>query len=72
MRTRKVISGTLAGLAVGAIAGILFAPKEGYETRKMLMNKGDDFYHKLKFKKAKKDAKKDVKNAVSDIKHSVS
>ncbi len=32
-----------AGLAVGAILGVLFAPKSGKETRNDLMDKGEKF-----------------------------
>jgi len=50
MSKSKVILGALAGLAVGAIAGILFAPKKGSKTRKQIMNKGEDFMDELKSK----------------------
>lgn len=50
MSTGKVVLGTLAGLAIGAIAGILFAPEKGSTTRKQIMDKGDDFINKLKSK----------------------
>ena len=32
-----------AGLAIGAILGVLFAPKSGKETRNDLMDKGERF-----------------------------
>ena len=35
--------GLLAGTAVGAIAGILFAPEKGSTTRKKIYQKGDDY-----------------------------
>ena len=50
MSTGKVVLGTLAGLAIGAIAGILFAPEKGSTTRKQIMDKGDDYVNKLKSK----------------------
>jgi gas vesicle protein len=50
MSTGKVVLGTLAGLAIGAIAGILFAPDKGSATRKQIMDKGDDYVGKLKSK----------------------
>jgi gas vesicle protein len=50
MSKGKVVLGTLAGLAVGAIAGILFAPEKGSKTRRKIMNKGDDYVDKLKSK----------------------
>ena len=34
MKTGKVVLGTVAALALGAIAGILFAPEKGSELRK--------------------------------------
>ena len=36
-----VIIALFAGLAVGAILGVLFAPKSGKETRNDLMDKGE-------------------------------
>lgn len=50
MSTGKVVLGTLAGLAIGAIAGILFAPEKGSTTRKQIMDKGDDYVDKFKSK----------------------
>ena len=50
MSTGKVVLGTLAGLAIGAIAGILFAPEKGSVTRKQIMDKGDDYVDKVKSK----------------------
>ena len=38
----------LAGIGIGAGLGILFAPKSGEETRKILKNKLDDFVEALK------------------------
>ena len=40
MSTGKVVLGTLAGLAIGAIAGILFAPDKGSKTINKLWIKG--------------------------------
>ncbi len=50
MSKSKVVLGTLAGLAIGAIAGILFAPEKGSVTRKQIMDKGDDYVDELKSK----------------------
>jgi gas vesicle protein len=50
MRTGKVVLGTLAGLAIGAMAGILFAPESGSKTRKKIMNKGDGYVDEFKSK----------------------
>jgi gas vesicle protein len=69
MRTGKVVIGTLAGLATGAIAGMLFAPEKGSKIRKQIIDKGDDYVGEIKsgfdksinsltgiFKSSKKDA----------------
>lgn len=42
MDSGKVVLGALAGLATGAILGILFAPDKGTNTRKKIMDKGKD------------------------------
>ena len=43
MSTGKVLLGVLAGVAVGATLGILFAPDKGSATRKKISQKGDDY-----------------------------
>ena len=48
MNTGKIVLGTLAGLAIGAIAGILFAPKKGSKTRKLITDKGEEYVDVLK------------------------
>lgn len=50
MNTGKVVLGTLAGLAIGAIAGILFAPEKGSTTRKQIMDKSEDLTSDMKSK----------------------
>jgi gas vesicle protein len=50
MSTGKVLIGTLAGLAIGAIAGILFAPEKGSVTRKQILSKGEGYVDDLKSK----------------------
>lgn len=50
MKTSNVILGVLGGVAVGAIAGILFAPAKGTKTRKKIMKKGNDYTKDLKTK----------------------
>ncbi len=44
----KVILGFLAGAAMGAIAGILFAPDKGSETRKKIAKNTNDVGENLK------------------------
>ena len=48
MSTGKVVLGTVAGLAFGAIASILFAPEKGSSTRKLIRDKSDKYVDKLK------------------------
>lgn len=50
MRTDKIVLGTLAGFAMGAIAGILLAPEKGSITRRKIMDKSDDYLNELKSK----------------------
>lgn len=50
MNSGKVALGVLAGVAAGAILGILFAPAKGSETRQKIAGKGDDMKDALKDK----------------------
>lgn len=50
MSTTKIILGTTAGLAIGGILGILFAPEKGSVTRKQILDKGCDYSDGLKSK----------------------
>ena len=47
MGSGKVLLGVLAGVAVGATLGILFAPDKGSNTRKKISRKGDDYAEEL-------------------------
>jgi len=59
MNASKVLMGVLGGVAIGAVAGILFAPAKGTKTRKRIMKKGDNL-------------KKDMKNKFEDVYNTIS
>jgi hypothetical protein len=59
MNASKVLMGVLGGVAVGAVAGILFAPAKGTKTRKRIMKKGNNL-------------KKDMKNKFEDVYKTIS
>jgi gas vesicle protein len=50
MSTTKILFGFLAGAAVGAAIGILFAPDKGTETRRKISDQGNDLADNLKNK----------------------
>lgn len=50
MKKGNVFLGVLAGLAAGAILGVLFAPAKGSETRRKILEKGDGYADALKEK----------------------
>ncbi|MFN3969660.1 YtxH domain-containing protein [Flavobacterium sp.] len=59
MNTNKVVLGVMGGIAIGALAGILFAPAKGSKTRKRIMKKGNNYT-------------KDLKNKFEDMYHNAS
>lgn len=50
MEAGKFLLGALAGVAIGAVAGVLMAPDKGSETRRKLAQKGTDMAGGLKDK----------------------
>ncbi|OOG69951.1 YtxH domain-containing protein [Flavobacterium sp. A45] len=50
MKVNKIALGVLGGIAAGAVAGILFAPAKGTDTRKKILQKGNDYAGDLKDK----------------------
>lgn len=50
MSSGKVVLGMLAGLAAGAVLGILFAPEKGSKTRRKILDKGEDYADDIKEK----------------------
>ena len=62
-RSSKIIAAFIAGAAVGAVLGILFAPDKGAETRKKINEEGKKMSDALK---GKLDEMKEKMNAVKD------
>lgn len=50
MKASNIVLGILAGAAVGAVLGVLFAPDKGSNTRKKITRKGEDMVEDLKAK----------------------
>ena len=50
MKSGNVVLGVMAGIAAGAVIGVLFAPKKGSKTRKLIARKGEDFAESIKEK----------------------
>lgn len=50
MNSGKLLLGVVAGLAAGALVGILFAPEKGTETRRKIAKKGENYVDEIKVK----------------------
>ncbi|MUP47166.1 YtxH domain-containing protein [Gramella sp. BOM4] len=62
MKSGKLLVGLLSGAALGAAAGLLFAPKKGKDTRKAISDKGDEYI---------KGANKSIHDFTDSINHKV-
>ncbi|MBK9637063.1 MAG: YtxH domain-containing protein [Bacteroidetes bacterium] len=58
MKEGKIVLGVLAGLAAGAVLGILLAPDKGSNTRKKITGKGSKYMD-------------DIKEKLNDVYHSI-
>lgn len=69
MSNTKVILGFVAGAAVGALAGILFAPDKGSKTRNKIAGKAGDITDSLKdsFNKFVDGVKEKYHDAEEDV-----
>jgi len=72
MSSGKVLLGVLAGLAAGALLGILIAPEKGSVTRKKMSKKAEDYADGLKEKFDEfldniSEKFEDMKEEVSDL-----
>ncbi len=64
--TKKILIAVAAGLAVGAIAGVLLAPDKGSNTRKKIIDEGQNLADAVKEKFKVCEGKcHDIKEAVS-------
>jgi gas vesicle protein len=50
MSSGRVVLGLLAGVAAGALLGVLFAPEKGSVTRRKIAKKSEDYVDDLKSK----------------------
>ncbi len=72
MKSGKVVLGLLAGIATGALLGILFAPHSGAKTRKRLLAKGEGYADAMKDKFGEyidtlKDGYQDMKDDAAEM-----
>ncbi len=67
MSKKKGYGKLLAGVAIGAGLGVLFAPKKGSDTRRELKEKIDEMLEKVK-NIDKQEVKNNIENKISEIK----
>lgn len=68
---KKTVAAFVAGAAVGATIGVLYAPKKGSETREDIKNLLNELWDKAKEIKFS-DVKEMVKNKIKEIKQELS
>ncbi len=66
-KKKRKMGSLLAGMALGAGLGVLFAPKKGNETRKELKQKLDEMIERIK-NMDKKEVKETIENKINEIK----
>ncbi len=69
MSAGKFLAGFIVGGAVGALAGLLLAPKSGEETRDMIAQKSTDIYDKTEA--SIKEIKSKTESVVDDLQKKV-
>jgi gas vesicle protein len=67
--TSKIIAATLAGVATGALLGLLFAPEKGEETRRKISEKYTDLSDTIRNKVS--DLVDTIKNEYGNAKDTV-
>jgi len=72
MKSSKILLGFVVGATVGVALGILFAPDKGTETRRKIVEQGDDLADNLKGKISDlvdgvKDKFSHLKSEASDV-----
>ncbi len=70
-KKKKGLGKVLAGVAIGAGLGVLFAPKKGSDTRKELKHKFDDMLDQVK-NIDKQEVKENIENKIYEIKENLS
>ena len=65
MSVSRFLAGFIVGGAIGAVAGVLLAPRSGEETRKMLKDTADDMARRAD--ETAKQIKVKADDAVSDL-----
>ncbi len=69
MDSGKAALGVIAGIAAGALLGILFAPAKGSVTRRRILHKGEEYVDDLKEKF--EDLLESVTEKYDDLKRSM-